>query len=142
VRDLAGLVDVMPTMLTAAGVNVPPAAQGRDLLSTKPPAALYAEEDHEGNVLESIRTSDWKLIQANEGNPRGLDPLELYYLADDPRETRNLAGSRTDRLASLTAQLKRLREAAKSSEVTAVHGELDDTEKARLKALGYMDENE
>jgi len=142
VRDMAGLVDVMPTILAAAGVAVPPAAQGRDLFSSQPPTALYAEEDHEGNVLESVRTSDWKLIQANEGNPRGLEPLELYYLTDDPGEKRNLASSRTDQLASLTAELRRLREAAKSSAVAAKHGELDDAEKARLKMLGYIDENE
>ncbi len=139
VSQLSGLVDVMPTMLAAAGLEVPASAQGRDLMSTKAPAAVYAEEDHEGNVLESVRSAQWKLIVANEGNPRGLDPVEMYDLVADPGETHNLASSDPDRVAALQESLAGLRALARQSAVAGVSGEMDDAARERLRALGYIE---
>lgn len=140
VRSLARLVDVMPTILAATDVDVPDGNQGRDLFGKDAaPTAVYAEEDHEGNVLESVRTAQWKLVVANDGNPRGLEPMELFYLVDDPREERNLASSRTDQLATLTRDLEALREAAAANAVSGVTGDIDDAARERLKALGYME---
>jgi arylsulfatase A-like enzyme len=140
-QELARLLDVMPTLLARAGVAVPPAAQGRDLFGGGPaPQAVYAEEDHEGNELHSVRTRDWKLIVANPGNPRGLAPEELYDLRSDPKEKHNVAGSNADELGALKADLASLRKAAASSAVAGESGELDDASKARLKALGYMED--
>ena len=136
---LAGLVDVMPTLLSAVGLECPAACQGRDLLGSGPQAkAVYAEEDHEGNVLESVRTNDWKLVVANEGNPRGLAPAELYNLADDPKERKNLAATAPDRVAALQVDLETLRQIAAAGAVSGVAGELDDAAKERLRALGYI----
>ncbi len=140
VRGLAGLVDVMPTVLGAAGLDCPAQCQGRDLFGgTKAPAAVYAEEDHEGNVLESIRTRDWKLVVANEGNPRGLEPLELFDLGADPGETRNLAASKTERVAELKEQMQQLAKMAGSHAVSGVEGEINADDAERLRALGYME---
>ena len=50
----------------------------------------FSEEDHEGNVLWSLRTTTMKLIEANEGNHRGLPTRELFDVANDPGETSNL----------------------------------------------------
>ena len=36
---------------------------------------------------------EFKLITANEGNPRGLEAVELYRVDEDPRELENLAES-------------------------------------------------
>ncbi len=139
-RELVGLVDVMPTVLAASGVEILPACQGRDLFGPTPaPLALYAEEDHEGNVLESIRTAEWKLVLANAGNPRGLAEMELYHLPGDPAELRNLADSRTDQLAALRANLAVLRQAARARAVSGVSGDIDAGSKERLRALGYME---
>ena len=70
---------------------VPPVMQGHALpldggerASTRD--SVFAEEDLEGNVLQSVRTPVWKLITANPGNPRGLQPEELYDLKSDPGE--------------------------------------------------------
>ncbi|MEE8312516.1 MAG: sulfatase [Candidatus Binatia bacterium] len=140
VRDLARLVDVMPTILTAAGVGLPTQVQGRDLFGTGgAPDAVYAEEDHEGNVLESIRTADWKLVVANEGNPRGLEMMELYYLGDDPGETRNLASSRTERVAELRGRMTAMADTAAANAVSGVSGDISSDDAERLKALGYME---
>lgn len=140
VAGLAGLVDVMPTMLAAVGVTAPPQTQGRDLFGGgSVPDAVYAEEDHEGNVLASVRTPEWKLIVANESNPRGLEPMELYYLGDDPGETRNLVGSRTERVAELRGRMDELAEAAAANAVVGVTGDISSDDAERLKALGYME---
>jgi len=136
----ARLIDVMPTLLVAAGVAVPPAVQGRDLFgNTSAPAAVYAEEDHEGNVLESIRTEEWKLVVANEGNPRGLAPVELYDMAADPGEKSNLAGKEPGRVAELRRDLEALRTAARTSAVKGSTGTIDAADEERLRALGYLE---
>ncbi|RMD86041.1 MAG: hypothetical protein D6815_00630 [Candidatus Dadabacteria bacterium] len=138
-RRIARLVDVMPTLLRAVGVDVPKACQGRDLLGgSDAPTAVYAEEDHEGNVLHAVRTERWKLILANAGNPRGLPEVALYDLQADPGETRNLAGELPDRVAALRADLQVLEQAAAASAVHGESGDIDAASRERLRALGYI----
>ena len=138
--SLARLVDVKPTLLAATGVPVPSGVQGRDLLGGgAAPAAVYAEEDHEGNVLEAIRTDDWKLILANEGNPRGLEAVELYDLRTDPGEKRNLASRHPERVTELRRDLESLRQMARAQAVSGVTGSIDAADEERLRALGYME---
>jgi arylsulfatase A-like enzyme len=138
---LARSVDIAPTMLTISGAGVPAAVQGRNLFGTAPaPTAIYAEEDHEGNVLEAIRTAEWKLILANPGNPRGLAEVELYDLVADPGERKNLADAEPARVTELKKNLETLRAASRASAVSGVSGAIDDADMERLKALGYVDE--
>ncbi len=139
VRDLAGTIDIAPTLMAAAGLELPASFQGRDLLGpSKAPNAMYAEEDHEGNIVESVRTMGWKLIVANEGNPRGLATVELYDMSSDPGETKNLASQEPDRVASLKAEMAALRQFAGSRAVGSVTGEIDEAAEERLRALGYI----
>jgi arylsulfatase len=136
---LAGLVDVMPTLLAAAGLSCSQACQGRDLFGALPaPAAVFAEEDHEGNVLRSIRTDAWKLILANDGNPRGLAAVELYDVRNDPGEKINLAAKNGERVDALTRDLDLLQQAARAHAVAGEAGKLDEASKERLRALGYI----
>jgi arylsulfatase A-like enzyme len=140
IAELAGTVDVTPTLLSAAGLEAAPSAQGRNLFGgPKPLQAVYAEEDHEGNVLESIRTTQWKLVLANEGNPRGLEPVELYNIAADPGETNNLAESKPDVVAQLRGDLESLRQVAAASAVAGATGTLDSADEERLRLLGYIE---
>ncbi|MGK0486799.1 MAG: arylsulfatase A-like enzyme, partial [Myxococcota bacterium] len=101
VAELARTLDMAPTLIAAAGAEIPAAMQGVNLMQeghTRGAADLeaYSEEDHEGNVVWSLRTKTMKLIQANEGNPRGLEETELYDMRSDPTEMKNLAGSGFD----------------------------------------------
>ena len=70
---------------------------------------ILAEEDLEGNKLTSIHAGEWKMITANRDNPRGLPPVELFNLSDDPRERTNLAKSEGGRLDEMMAQLEQMR---------------------------------
>ncbi|MFQ5698595.1 MAG: sulfatase-like hydrolase/transferase [Myxococcota bacterium] len=133
-------IDIAPTLLALVGAPVPRAMQGDDLLASAPhERAAFAEEDHEGNVLASLRSRGWKLIRANPGNPRGLAPLELYHVAEDPGERSDVAAhqhARRTRLERDLAGMARLA-ASHSREERTVH--IGQEECERLKALGYVD---
>jgi arylsulfatase A-like enzyme/uncharacterized membrane protein YbhN (UPF0104 family) len=139
-------LDIVPTILARAGAAAPAAAQGIDLLA-QPLAARseaarthFAEEDHEGNVLEAVRTRDWKLIDANDGNPRGLPPHELFAIEDDPNEQRNVIDSH----AAVADELRQHGEAQRQLAASrAVEGggaaDIDREECERLRVLGYVE---
>ncbi len=107
--DVTRTVDIAPTLVAAAGVREPDAFQGIDLFQATVTEPILAEEDLEGNQITSIHAGDWKLITANRDNPRGLAPVELFNLADDPRERTNLATRQSDRVGEMLAQLEQLR---------------------------------
>jgi arylsulfatase A-like enzyme len=117
----AGLVrtlDIAPTLVTAAGFPVPAAFGGNDLFGAdRVRPALFAEEDLEGNILTSLRVGPWKIITANPGNPRGLQPVELYNLDEDPAERHNRASTEPARVEEMLKLLAR-EQAAISRRVT------------------------
>ncbi|MCB9709376.1 MAG: sulfatase-like hydrolase/transferase [Myxococcales bacterium] len=134
-------IDVMPTLLRQLGQDVPKGVQGGDLF--RGTDLIYAEESHEGNVLEAVRerreTGPYKLIHANPNNPRGLKPTEVYDVQTDPQEQHDLADTRPTLVAQIQKTLKEAAKAARHSAVgrTPVNLEQDDDAEERLKALGY-----
>lgn len=143
IPDWIGLVDVAPMILDNAGLPIPEEMQG----SAKPRSArtpMFAEEDHQGNVLSSVRLmkdgAEMKVIEANEGNPRGLEPVELYDVASDPGESRNLAENAESLLSRMREDLEKHRDAASEGRARAQTGELNDAMKAKLDRLGYMED--
>ena len=82
--------DIMPTLLSAAGLPVPNSCQGISLL---PAARGEAEHTRDGVVTYSecgpcyrLRTREWAYVCRREP---GCD--QLYHLPDDPHELTNLA---------------------------------------------------
>ena len=137
-------LDIPPTIADIAGIELPSTWQGKPLLGAEGSQAteepVFSEEDFEGNVIRSMRGRDYKLILASEGNPRGLDPVELYRIDEDPAESRNLA---TEEVAGpvvprLRAAIDRTEEYARDKAVSSMSRELDDATRERLKALGYI----
>ena len=137
------LVDVMPTILQALRIPVPPTVQGRSLLSEvlgRPgsgPSNLYAESflpllHFSWSQLRGLQSRGLKYIDA----PRP----ELYDTITDPHETKNLFGTRQadahmmrDRLFTI---LRRYTPAS-----GAAAGEKALTDPAlleRLRSLGYI----
>ncbi len=134
-------IDVAPTLLGRLGAPVPPSMQGDDLFaSVARERVVFAEEDHEGNVLEALRTRDWKVVRANPGNPRGLADLELFHLAQDPSEARNLHAEQTARATRLVADLERAAKLAHAEAREEHVTTIDRQECERLRALGYVEE--
>jgi arylsulfatase A-like enzyme len=141
VEEFATSLDIAPTVLAAAGASVPSTLQGHGLpLDGGPPPSrqsVFAEEDLEGNVLQAVRTRDWKLVTANPGNPRGLAPEELYDLPKDPGEHANVVASRPADAETMRAELGKsvlkAREYGSGSESVA----MDPATRQRLKSLGY-----
>jgi arylsulfatase A-like enzyme len=97
----AELVDVVPTLLEAAGVDIPETLPGVSLLSDFSRAGSFAEmhgrgyEEYQRAPAVMWRTADWKLTlhlpgRLGEASQR-CDRLsgELYSLADDPLELKN-----------------------------------------------------
>ncbi len=144
---VARIIDVAPTLIAAAGGEPAAAMQGVDLRQPEASRAekdrqVFSEEDHEGNVLWSLRTERMKLISANEGNPRGLPTLELFEVARDPNEERPLA---LDRHAPVIADLERHAELQlRAAEGEAVEGggeaEMSFEECEQLRMLGYVED--
>jgi arylsulfatase A-like enzyme len=141
-REWVQHVDLMPTVLRLAGADVPEGVQGHDVFDRSVTRdEVFAEESHEGNVLRSLRVrrgpSELKLITANEGNPRGLQPVELYRVDLDPGERVNLEGELTWEREHLARRLEGAGDRASVGRVeredVAVRGE----DEARLRALGY-----
>jgi arylsulfatase A-like enzyme len=118
-------IDVAPTVLDLAGVeNVRPAMQGR---STRPllegkrdewRTSWYYQYDFEKEFpytpnVRAVRTADWKYIHYpnGEGQP-DTETAELYHLANDPKEQRNLVADpgAQGMLAQLRTELRRLQQ--------------------------------
>ncbi len=98
-----------------------------------------AEENFEGNVLSAIRADGYKLIKANEGNARGLETNELYHVAADVGETKNLAGSGQAIEGQLNEDLKAAIINAESQKAEGAETEIDAATEERLRALGYIE---
>ena len=143
--EIGRMLDVAPTLIGAAGATIPPAMQGLDLGTSlgsrnERDRMVFAEEDHEGNVLRAIRTEHWKWIEANEGNPRGLPTLELFEVGKDPGETKNVA----DETAWVVDELRGhadAQESLASSQSVGGGGaaELTPMEEQALRDLGYLE---
>jgi arylsulfatase A-like enzyme len=138
VTDLVRSLDIAPTILAVAGVSIPEAMMGRNLLSqTEPPSYIFAEEDLEGNVLHALRTPDHKLILANAGNPRDLPVEALFDLIADPGERQNLFTTEPDRAQSLRELLRQETILALEQAVAGEIDTLDAAVQEKLRDLGY-----
>lgn len=101
------VIDLVPTILAAAGAERPPTwqgtvsppAPGKSLLATFAADGQIAREClwwlHEGN--RAIRLGDWKLVAAKDA------PWELYDLSTDRSEQNNRAGQHAERVRELKA---------------------------------------
>lgn len=132
-------IDVMPTVVRRLGLSLTAQVQGGDLFEGTD--RLFAEESHEGNQLESVRrkvgTVGYKLITANEDNPRGLAPIELYDITRDQTEQQNIANAQRERVEELGEALVEVGKMAAEGAVESQSVEISEQEQERLERLGY-----
>lgn len=89
-QTLGGVIDVAPTVLDILGLPAPVTWQGRSLFSTKRPDRVYFFCPWNG-YLFGYREGDRKvLFNASTG------ALEVYNLAHDEHEMKNLASEETE----------------------------------------------
>ena len=101
------LVDIMPTILAAAGVAIPPGLDGRPAAEVSTPLRSWAFPPRQkmrssGDrfaELRSIEIDGWKLIEHHTGE------VELYELSTDPGEVVNRAGTQPERVALMLGNL-------------------------------------
>jgi tetratricopeptide (TPR) repeat protein len=128
----------MPTLLEAVGVPVPDGIDGRSRLDAARGEA-QATEDVLGECLlprlnygwaglRSIRRGSWKLIDA----PRP----ELFDLAADPTEARDVAAAHPEIVRDLTAALERHH--ARGLALPAEEASIDPLVREQLERLGYV----
>ncbi|MFN2387307.1 MAG: sulfatase-like hydrolase/transferase [Thermoanaerobaculia bacterium] len=129
-------VDVLPTVLEAVGLPPPPGLPGRSLLSSGGAAALSSggAAPTYFEALSSAVNRGWAPLRGIlRGSEKFIDlPVpELYDLAEDPQERRNLFFQRRERAAELARLLPAKAAAAPTRPADA-------EEAKRLLALGYL----
>jgi arylsulfatase len=113
-RGLMHVADIMPTLLEIAGTNYPKTYMGRDLpapLGTSWGRVLAGRAESprsEQDVLawelfgnRAVRHGNWKLRW--EIKPFGKGDWELFDIAADPAERKDLAAERPDKLKEMVA---------------------------------------
>lgn len=137
VGELVSTVDLRPTILERLGIAEPSAVQGRSLVplmggqpSAEPRAVRSASHADQG--FNAVVVGHWKLI-------RGPAGAELFDLAADPHERRNVAAEQPERAAALDAELTRLLAPGGARQAEPGRVELDAASREQLRALGYLD---
>ncbi len=146
-------IDMLPTVLSMLGVDaVPEGLPGRDLLSgTYESSPVFIERDRPpGYRQRAVIDGDLKLIAVAPADTnlipwavRGTFSkvrnvgvgTSLYYISEDPGETRDLFDADSPRSQRLLARLASFME-VEVAESDSVH--MDEATRERLKALGYI----
>ena len=144
IAGLAGGIDLLPTTLGLLGIPPDPAdPRGLDLSAVlrgaaeiDPDRPLFLQRRQHLRVAgpkQAVRWRSWKLIES----PAEIG-LELYDLAHDPGELRNLAGLRDDVVRALQPRLTGWRNRLVRREQVE-DGSLSAEVRHRLEALGYVE---
>jgi arylsulfatase A-like enzyme/Tfp pilus assembly protein PilF len=123
-------VDIAPTILAAAGVAKPAALTGASLLAASKSRPTYFES------FSTALNHGWAPLRGMIADGRKFVDLpvpELYELAADPAETRNLAAAQPDELRRLARLLP-----VESALGHARRPDASPEEIARLRSLGYL----
>lgn len=123
---LVSQVDLLSSLANLTGQRLaePEAPDSFDVL----PALVGKSRDGRDHLVEhagalALRQGSWKLIQASKGPKRnantntelGNDPRpQLYNLADDIAEQRNLAANHPERVEQMSAMLDQIRQRGRS----------------------------
>jgi arylsulfatase A-like enzyme len=115
-NHLCAFWDVMPTLAEIAGADVPKAIDGVScvpaLTGTKQRTHDFLYWEHQvydfktaklrpERMAQAVRAGNWKAVR-----PKGGAPLELYDLATDPSESKNLAASNAALIARMEEYMK------------------------------------
>ena len=104
-----GHVDVLPTLADIAGAKIPAGLDGVSMAralrgEAQPTHEFMYWEFHERGFQQAVRMGKWKAVRLKKDAP-----LELFDLAADPREERDVAATHPDIVAKIEAYLRTAR---------------------------------
>ena len=151
IRTPVSLLDVAPTVLALSGLPPDPRYRGRSLEaalrtgSEPDPAPILAESTEYGPDRFSLREGDLKVIltpapeQANAGVHVGARPLEVFDLASDPMEKRNLSRAMPPEAAKMLEVLwRRVERVFRPARGKEGIQKLPEELREQLRSLGYV----
>ncbi|MEO8503737.1 MAG: sulfatase [Acidobacteriota bacterium] len=133
--EIVQQIDLLPTLLTAAGLPVPPEMMGLALQAgpVTVERSAFSHLKYNGRECVSLRRGDFKLIVPRQplGSP------ELYDLSTDPAETVDIAARQPLRVAYMLGHLRLLEQSIQAPGSPA-RARLSDEAVRALHALGYL----
>ena len=140
IEEPVSLIDIVRTVCNLTGVEAPSAVQGEDLGSLFRGAktferqnSLYCEtwlpEAYKANNLQGVISGQWQYIRSSRE--------ELYNLAEDPAQSKNLAVEQRHRARTLRDSLERFVEESVRDANEANFGMKSETMQ-QLNSLGYV----
>jgi arylsulfatase A-like enzyme len=138
-RGAARHIDLLPTLLDAAGLAPPVGLEGRSLMGAVrgrdlDDAPSFAFVDLNGHVGGSIEDAEWKLIEA-------LRPVARtsLFARSDPEEQRNLAASDPILAGWMAARLRSESARGRARRLETKRTAIDPELEAQLRAMGYVE---
>jgi arylsulfatase A-like enzyme len=150
VDALVAGVDLAPTLLDLAGVPVPDAFEGRSVLPLVAGEPLPDRPSHaalgpplfpDAEVQDSITDGRWTYARSRAFGGRPAAEY-LYDRSVDPREDVNLVALEPEVAARLRARLDAHLAGEPAAGVRARDVRIDPDVEARLRAMGYLGEDE
>jgi arylsulfatase A-like enzyme len=133
VTEAVSLVDVLPTLLGAAGIEPPPGAVGLNLMR---PDGAHVPEGREVfaelRAFRAVISARWKLI-ATMGR---ADQDKLFDLRSDPGEQQDLAAADAGRMESKRELVARYEQEGRQAPPEQI--KIDRHTLEKLKGLGYI----
>jgi arylsulfatase A-like enzyme/Tfp pilus assembly protein PilF len=140
VADPVSLVDLMPTILAATGLDIPSQVQGRSLVPALRGEKIDQDRTLYGETFLPRLHFNWSELRGAENTKYHFIDAprpELYDLTKDPGELRNLFPEKKAVAEEMRAKLAGLiREYSAGKELAEKTG-LDPALMERLKSLGY-----
>jgi arylsulfatase A-like enzyme/Tfp pilus assembly protein PilF len=140
VKANAGLIDIVPTVCSSLGIQIPSQVQGQDLnellkngdVEDQRPyyCGSLLPTQYDCNPLLGVIKNNFKYIQTTRP--------ELYDLKNDPKELDNLVKQRPQRVRIMQDQLTLIMEDREAKESTDSKLSHDAQSIARLESLGYI----
>lgn len=138
VDAIVSIMDIAPTLLSAAGVPVPDHVQGQDLISLAEGHAEPREALLVAGGAEYVRTPRWSLVTRKGA-------VRLHDLTKDPGELHSVADEHPEVVQRLSALYEDLRardddlgdRLHRAKDADAV--DLDESTVQHLRALGYVE---
>ncbi|MBK4723470.1 arylsulfatase [Azospirillum sp. YIM DDC1] len=120
--QISSVMDLAPTFLEAAGVEHPGSSYNGRAVHAMQGTSLWSYLNGRSDRVHpkdyvlgmelfgraSVKKGDWKLVWVNK--PWGTGGWELYNLADDPGETRNLIDAQPEKAKEMMASWDEYRE--------------------------------